>query len=73
MKYEQRIGNTKSKKEIKGLYVIEELNIDEIVILQDREGVVYEFIPNTEPKEIFSTFAGYIYSLSEEIEARGKF
>ena len=45
------------------MYVIEELNIDNIVILQDSKGTIFECIPNSTPKKIFNSFAEYVESL----------
>lgn len=45
------------------MYVIEELNIDNIVILQDSKGTIFESTPNSKPKKIFNSFAEYVESL----------
>ena len=45
------------------LYVVEELNIDNIVILQNENGAIFELLPNNDIKEIFSSFSQYIESL----------
>lgn len=45
------------------MYVIEELNIDNIVILQDSKGTIFECTINSKPKKIFNSFAEYVESL----------
>ena len=45
------------------MYVIEELNIDNIVILQDSKGTIFESASNSKPKKIFNSFAEYVESL----------
>ena len=42
------------------MYVIEELNIDNIVILQDSKGTIFECTINSKPKKIFNSFAEYV-------------
>ncbi|WP_295095123.1 SMI1/KNR4 family protein [Ruminococcus sp.] len=41
-------------------YVIEQLNIDEIVIWQSEKGEIYQTSPNTKPKKICDSFVEYI-------------
>lgn len=48
-------------------YVVEEIGVDGVVILQDSNGYVYQAAPNIEPVFIFDSLADYFYSdLSEE-------
>ena len=55
---------TKIGKKIKDMppkaYVVEELNIDGIVILQTSDGTVYEGAPNRKVKKIASSLSEYI-------------
>lgn len=41
-------------------YVIEQLNIDEIVVWQSNTGEIYQTAPNTEPKKISDSLSEYI-------------
>lgn len=45
------------------MYVIEELNIDNIIILQDDKGTIFESTLNGKPKKIFNSFVEYVESL----------
>ena len=41
-------------------YVVEELNIDNIYILQNKEGIVFEATTSTNPKQIATSLAEYL-------------
>ena len=45
------------------MYVIEELNIDNMVILQDSKGKIFESTINSKPRRIYNSFAEYVESL----------
>lgn len=42
------------------MYVIENLAIDGIIILQDSFGSIYEFAPYSQPKKIYNSLSEYI-------------
>lgn len=42
------------------MYVIENLGIDGILILQNERGEVFEISPNTKPKKIYNSLADYL-------------
>lgn len=46
------------------MYVIENLGIDRILILQASDGAIYEYVPNSTPTKIYSSLEEYL--LSEE-------
>lgn len=46
------------------MYVIENLGIDRILILQASDGAVYEYVPHSMPTKIYSSLEEYL--LSEE-------
>ena len=47
------------------LYVVEDLGIDKILILQSSNGEVYEYVPGSTPKSIFPSLVDYIMSDEE--------
>ena len=42
------------------LYVVENLGIDKILILQDANGEVYQYVPGSNPKKIFPSLGEYL-------------
>lgn len=42
------------------MYVIEDLGIDKILILQASDGTIYEYVPGASPKKIFPSLNEYI-------------
>ena len=42
------------------LYVIEELQIDDIVVWQDENGIIYQTVGISKPKKIFSSMVDYL-------------
>ncbi|MBO4910136.1 MAG: SMI1/KNR4 family protein [Lachnospiraceae bacterium] len=42
------------------LYVIENINIDNIVIMQDKDGIVYEAVGKQSPTKIFDSLNDYL-------------
>ena len=42
------------------MYVVENLGIDGILILQNERGEVFEISPNTKPKKIYNSLADYL-------------
>lgn len=56
---------TKEQREVhkfipNGLFVVECLDIDDIVIWQDSKGIVFATTPNTKPKKIANSLLEYI-------------
>lgn len=49
-----------NKKFPSNMYVVENLGIDGILILQNKNGEVFEIYPNTEPKKIYNSLADYL-------------
>ena len=46
------------------MYVIEDLGIDGILILQNEKGEIFELAPNTKPNKIFDSLSDYLSSKS---------
>ena len=42
------------------MYVVENTCIDGIIIWQDTKGLIYQTLPNTEPKKIADSLSAYI-------------
>ena len=45
------------------MYVISPLGIDGILILQDSNGIIYEYIPFSSPRKIYNNLHGYLNSI----------
>lgn len=42
-------------------YVVEELNIDHVIVVQDSQAMIYEYGPRDKAKELFNSFEEYLF------------
>ena len=63
MEKKEKLINTNTE----GLYVVEKMNFDFIIVWQDSSGVIYETRYKSEPEVIYSSLAEYIISCDPDL------